>query len=174
MNIRRQKEIAKGCRWNRYQYNLTTNMGQDGSRISGCAEHIALSRKVAGEGMVLLENRGILPLKEGTRVALFGVGTLEYVQVGGGSGQVHPAYVRNVYEGFLEKAPRISIYEPLSRFYYDYAVERIDKLEEKELLAEPAIPAQLLADAAREADVAIIVIHRYSGEDYDRSEKKGE
>ena len=110
-------------------------MGENGSRISGCPEHIALSRTVAGEGMVLLENKGILPLREGTRGALFGVGTLEYVQVGGGSGRVYPAYVRNIYEGFLEKAPRISIYEPLSRFYYDYAVSRIDALDEKELLA---------------------------------------
>ena len=174
MNIRRQDDIVKAGRWNRYHYNLTTNMGEDGSRISGCAEHIALSRKVAGEGMVLLENKGILPLKAGTRVALFGVGTLEYVQVGGGSGRVYPAYVRNVYEGFAEKAPRISIYEPLSQFYYDYAAAGIDKLGKNELLAEPAVPAQLLADAAQEADVAIIVIHRYSGEDYDRSEKKGD
>ncbi len=174
MNIRRQDDIVKAGRWNRYQYNLTTNMGENGSRISGCPEHIALSRTVAGEGMVLLENKGILPLREGTRVALFGVGTLEYVQVGGGSGRVYPAYVRNIYEGFLEKAPRIGIYEPLSRFYYDYAVARIDALDEKELLAEPEIPASLLADAAAQADVAIIVIHRYSGEDYDRSEKKGD
>ena len=174
MNIRRQQDIVKAERWNRYKYNLTTNIGENGTRISGCPDHIALSRKIAGEGMVLLENNGFLPLKAGTRVALFGTGTLEYIQGGGGSGEIYPAYVRNLYEGFQEKAPEISIYEPLTQFYYDYASSRIETLGPKEILSEPEVPAELLADAARNADVAILVIHRYSGEDWDRSAEKGD
>ena len=86
MNVRRTKEIVKGERWSRYLYNLTTNLGENGQRLTGCPEHIALSRKVAGEGMVLLENNGILPLQAGTTVALFGTGTMEYITGGGGSG----------------------------------------------------------------------------------------
>jgi len=35
-------------------------------------EHRALSRKMAGETMVLLENKGILPLQRGARIALVG------------------------------------------------------------------------------------------------------
>ena len=180
MNIMQESSKVQAEKWARYRYNLTTNIGENGKRLTGCEEHIALSRKVAGEGMVLLENNGILPLKEGTTVALFGVGTLEYIQGGGGSGLVFPAYVRNIYEGFLEKAPRIRVFEPLSRFYYDYAAPMIaaqtsqDLCAAPRILPEPEIPAALIADAAEYADVAIIVIHRYSGEAWDRSAKKGD
>lgn len=180
MNIQHKSSKVKADKWARYRYNLTTNMGADGKRLTGCAEHIALSRNVAAEGMVLLENNGLLPLKEGTAVALFGVGTLEYIQGGGGSGLVFPAYVRNLYEGFREKAPRIRVFEPLSQFYYDYAAPRIAAQERKSILdvlpvlPEPAIPPELLAEAAEYADVAIIAIHRYSGENWDRSAKKGD
>ncbi len=174
MNIRHQHDIVKAERWNRYKYNLTTNIGENGTRISGCPEHIALSRNIAGEGMVLLENNGLLPLKAGTRVALFGTGTLEYIQGGGGSGKVYPAYVRNLYEGFVEKAPKINIYEPLTQFYFDYASSHMETLGTKDILAEPVVPEDLLSDAARNADVAILVIHRYSGEGWDRSAQKGD
>ena len=174
MNITRETQKVKMQKWNRYRYNLTTPLGENGARISGCPEHIALSRTIAGEGMVLLENDGLLPLKEGAKVALFGVGTLEYIKGGGGSGQVYPAYVRNLYEGFAQKVPRIQIFEPLTQFYYDYAAPRIDTLGSDEILSEPAIPVKLLKDAAEYADVAIIVIHRYSGEGWDRSAEKGD
>ena len=110
MNVTRRVQKLRQGKWSRYRYNLTTNIGENGMRLSGSDAHIALSRKVATEGMVLLENNGILPLKEGTTVALFGVGTLEYIKGGGGSGQVYPAYVRNVYEGFQTKAPKIKIF----------------------------------------------------------------
>lgn len=173
MNIRRAKEKIRPVRWARFMYNLTM-LPDNKSRVSGCDEHIALSRKCAQEGMVLLENNGALPLKEGSTVALFGVGTLEYIKGGGGSGQVYPEYVRNIYEGFQCKAPRIHIYEPLSEFYYEYAVPRIDQLEDKQILPEPEIPISLLASAAKAADVAIISIHRYSGEEWDRRAEKGD
>ena len=86
MNIMREQDKIRSQKWARYQFNLTTNIGKDGSRITGCQEHIDLSRKVAAEGMVLLENNGLLPLKEKTSVALFGIGTLNYIKGGGGSG----------------------------------------------------------------------------------------
>ncbi|MEE1280160.1 MAG: glycoside hydrolase family 3 C-terminal domain-containing protein [Oscillospiraceae bacterium] len=174
MNIRRPKDMVKAVRWSRYRYNLTTNIGENGTRVSGCPEHIALTRKIAGEGMVLLENNGLLPLKPGIRVALFGIGTLDYIQGGGGSGSIYPAYVRNLYEGFVEKAPKISIYEPLSQFYFDYASSHMEEVGAKGLISEPAVPEKLLSDAVRNADVAILVIHRYSGEGWDRSAEKGD
>ena len=174
MNIRRESQKVKPVRWNRYRYNLTTNLGEDGRRLTGCQEHIDLSRTAATEGMVLLENNGLLPLQAGTKVALFGVGTLEYIIGGGGSGRIYPAYIRNIYEGFCEKAPRIGIYEPLSQFYYDYAEKHINDLTDKQILSEPALPDSLIADAAKAADVAVIVIHRYSGEGWDRSAQKGD
>ena len=176
MHIRRCD--VKPERWARYKYNLTTNLGKNGERLTGCDEHIALSNAVAEEGMVLLENNGLLPLKEGTTVALFGVGSLDFVKGGGGSGRVFPAYTRNVYEGFAAKASRFGIYEPLSQYYYDYALTQCEADPRihtyHAIVQEPEIPEKLLADAAKEADVAVIVIHRYSGEASDRKAEKGD
>lgn len=42
-------------------------------------EHIDLSRQVAGEGMVLMENDGALPLAQGEKVAMFGRAMIDYV-----------------------------------------------------------------------------------------------
>ncbi|MBQ1263228.1 MAG: glycoside hydrolase family 3 C-terminal domain-containing protein, partial [Oscillospiraceae bacterium] len=178
MNIVRPSNKPNAERWARYKYNLTTPIGENGKYVTGCDEHIALSRKAAGEGMVLLENNGILPLKEGSRVALFGIGSLDYVKGGGGSGQVYCAYTRNIYEGFKEKEPRFSVYEPLTKYYYDYAVPLLLEHDafhnEEKLFDEIELPESLVKAAAENSDVAVITIHRFSAEDWDRSAKKGD
>lgn len=43
-------------KWNRYAHLPVLPLGEDGRRATGCAEHIALSRKAAAQGMVLLKN----------------------------------------------------------------------------------------------------------------------
>lgn len=92
--------------------------------ITGCKEHLALTRKAAGEGMVLVKNENhTLPLKRGTKVALFGVGSVDYTKGGGGSGDVYCQYVRNVYDGFAEKQQegKVEVFAPLGDFYREYA-----------------------------------------------------
>lgn len=174
MNIMRKSNKIQAEKWARYKYNLTTNIGENGKRLTGCKEHIELSRKVAGEGMVLLENNGLLPLKENTAVALFGIGSIDYVKGGGGSGMVYCEYVRNIYEGFMCKSPKISVYEPVTKYYYDYAVPRLSEYDGNKLLPEIDVPAEFVNAAAKNADVAIITIHRFSGEGWDRSSEKGD
>jgi beta-glucosidase-like glycosyl hydrolase len=74
--------------WQRFLYQPCLPLGDEGRRATGSRDHIELSRAAASEGMVLLKNEGgILPLKHGTKVALFGKGTADYVKGGGGSGQ---------------------------------------------------------------------------------------
>lgn len=86
-------------KWQRSLYQPVLPLGKDGKRVTGSAEHIALSRKAAGEGMVLVKNENdTLPLAKGTKVALFGKGTIDYVKGGGGSGDVTVEYIRNFYE----------------------------------------------------------------------------
>ena len=189
MKLMRPSTEVKPRKWARYEYNLTTPLGENAKYITGSPEHIALSRKVATEGMVLLENNGTLPLKDGTTVSLFGIGTLDYVKGGGGSGRVYSAYVRDIYEGFQCKAPRIHIYEPVTKFYLDYATPMLHGFtdserdpwidvpsgnQEEALYSEIDIPADLIADAAKHSDIAVITIHRFSGESWDRSSEKGD
>lgn len=61
-----------------------------------------LSREVAAEGMVLLENHG-LPLAKGEKVALFGSGQINFLKGGGGSGDVNVDYVVNLLQGMENK-----------------------------------------------------------------------
>lgn len=173
MNVTRKSATVKQSRWARYKFNLTTAMGEDGKRLTGCQEHIDFSRKVASEGMVLLENDGILPLKKGSKVALFGIGTIDYVKGGFGSGDVYSSYVRNIYEGFKLKEPYVCVYEPISKYYYDYMVENLSDYDDK-LFDEIDVPQKLMSDAAKNAEIAVLVIHRRSGEMYDRSEEAGD
>ncbi len=148
----------------RFQPNLPL---EDGNRVTACPEHIALSRQAAQEGMVLLKNRdGLLPLVPGSRVALFGKGSFDYVKGGGGSGDVTVAYVRNLYDGL--KGEGVSLWEPLSDYYRTYVEERYAAGDVPGLMAEPALPAELLAAARENADTAVIVLSRFSGEGWDR------
>ena len=63
-------------------------MGKDGRKLTGCKAHLALSKKAATDGTVLLKNDGTLPLKKGSRVCLFGRCAGEFQFGGGGSGDV--------------------------------------------------------------------------------------
>ena len=174
MNIMRNRYKVNEEKWTRYKYSLTTNIGENNKRLTGCKEHVELSRKVAGEGMVLLENNGLLPLKPNTTVALFGIGSIDYVKGGGGSGMVYSEYVRNIYEGFICKSPKFSVFEPLTKYYYDYALPLLPEYDGDKLFPEIEVPNELIIEAAENSDVAIITIHRFSGEGWDRSSQKGD
>ena len=148
----------------RYQPNLPLNGSQ---RVTASPEHIALSRQAAREGAVLLKNNGnLLPLAPDTRVALFGKGSFDYVKGGGGSGDVTAAYVKNLYDGLKEEG--VSLYEPLSDFYRDYVEKRYEAGDVPGLMAEPELPQGLVDSARGNADVAVIVLSRFSGEGWDR------
>lgn len=148
----------------RFQPNLPL---YGSGRVTASPEHITLSREAAREGMVLLKNRGnLLPLASGSRVALFGKGSFDYVKGGGGSGDVTAAYTRSVYDGL--KGEGVSLYEPLSGYYRDYVAKRYEAGDAPGLMAEPELPETLVDVAKRHADVAVIVLSRFSGEGWDR------
>ncbi len=153
-------------KWIRTRYQ--PNLPLDGERrVTACPEHIALSRQAAQEGMVLLKNRNsLLPLAPGSRTALFGKGSFDYVKGGGGSGDVTCAYVRNVCDGL--KGEGVSVYEPLSDYYREYVARRYATGDVPGLMTEPELPAKLLSAAREYADTAVIVLSRFSGEGWDR------
>ena len=110
----------------RLRYQPCIPLGKDGKCVTASKEHIALSRKAASEGMVLLKNKNnTLPLKKGEKIALFGKAAIEYIKGGGGSGDVYCPYIKGIYEGFKDKESegKVTVYEPLVKFYQDYVKE---------------------------------------------------
>ena len=67
-----------------------------------------LARKLAAEGMVLLKNDGMLPLKAPISVALFGSGASQTVKGGTGSGDVNNRESCSVYKGLKEAGVQIA------------------------------------------------------------------
>ena len=164
-------------KWQRYQYLPVLPLGEDGKIVTGSKAHIALSRKAAAEGMVLLKNENhLLPLKSGSRVALFGKASVDYVKGGGGSGDVTVAYVKNLCDGMEEKAAqgKVEIFAPLHAFYRENVAGQRAAGKEPGYTVEPEIPQPLLEQAAEECDTAIISICRFSGEDWDRKGEPGD
>lgn len=158
-------------KWQRIMYQPVLPMGEDGKRVTGSREHIGLSRRAAGEGMVLLKNEGgRLPLASGARVALFGKGTIDYVKGGGGSGDVTVAYVRNLYEGMKlkEKEGKVSVFPDLPLFYEEELQKQYAQGAVPGMTREPEVPEELLYKARAFADTAVITICRFSGEGWDR------
>ena len=108
-------------KWIRSRFFPGIPLGKDGRRVTAGKEHIALSRRAAREGMVLLKNEGnALPLDRGCKVALFGKATIDYVKGGGGSGDVTTPYIRNLYDGFAEVIGADSVYPGTVQYYQDY------------------------------------------------------
>lgn len=190
----------------RFRYQPCLPLGVDGRKVTGSPEHAELSRRAAGEGMVLLKNEGgTLPLKRGTRVALFGKATVEYIKGGGGSGDVFCAYTRNIYDGFKlkEDEGKVSVFKPTAEFYKEYVKEagkriptraQIEKIwdrvnamsfckEKDDIIydtfasmhvVEAHMPDELIAEAAANADIAIITLSRFSAEGVDRKAIPGD
>ena len=156
-------------RWIRAKYQPGLPLGRDGRRVTASAEHIALSRRAAREGMVLLKNEGgALPLARGTRVALFGKATVDYVKGGGGSGDVTVPYIRSIYDGFMEILGPEAVYPGTAAFYRDYVAARYAEGWVPGMVAEPAVPQELLTEARAFTDTAVISVSRFSGEGWDR------
>ena len=134
--------------------------------------HALVAREAAEEGIVLLENRGILPLETGKRVALFGVGSYQLLAGGTGSGHVHRPYVANLDEGL--QAEGFSISEPLASLYRDYLKKNSPKKTMLSgMLGSPAAPEMdidlsSIESAADEADFAVLTLSRQAGEGGDR------
>lgn len=150
-----------------YQPNLPL---RERCYVTASAEHIELSKEAAREGMVLLKNnRNLLPLPEGSRVALFGKGSFDYVKGGGGSGDVTVSYVRNLYDGLKAQGSAVTVYEPLSDFYRKNVQEQYASGAAPGMTVEPELTQELLAGARAFADIALVVLSQFSGEGWDRS-----
>ncbi len=148
------------------------------------------ARKIASQGMVLLENKGVLPLTGAATVALFGNGGRRTVKGGTGSGDVNSREVVNVEQGLEAAGLTVTTKDWLDR--YDREVERtkIDyftAIKEKILKEGPGAGMEIFNNPYKEppivpvtdedlddADAAVYVLSRNSGEGKDRLAAEGD
>lgn len=158
------------AKWQRALFQPSLPLGKNGERVTACKKHIELSKEAAKEGMVLLKNEAnLLPFPAGTRLALFGKGTFDYVKGGGGSGDVTVSYTKNLYEGLKELEEPVAIFEETAGFYREYIRSQYAAKKEPGLIAEPELPEELCRKARAFTDIAVISICRFSGEGWDRT-----
>ncbi|MCR5278692.1 MAG: glycoside hydrolase family 3 C-terminal domain-containing protein [Lachnospiraceae bacterium] len=155
-------------KWSRFLYTPSLPLyGKE--RITACDRHIEVARLAAEEGLVLLKNDGnILPLDPAKPLALFGKASVEYVKGGGGSGDVFCPYIHSLADGL--QLNNVKVFEPLLDYYNKETKAQHDKDVKPGLTTEPELPDDLLKEARGFADTAVIVINRFSGEGWDRSD----
>lgn len=145
--------------------------------LAGFAE---FSREVAAQGAVLLQNNNnVLPLVANDHVAIFGRVQINYYRSGTGSGgSVHVTHTTNLLDG-LRRKQQITVNEQLASAYEKWIEENpfdnggggwaAEPWHQKEML----LSDELVANARKQSNKAIIVIGRTAGEDQDNAVKEG-
>ena len=115
-------------RFSRFHFRPVKYLGKNDTRITACRQHLALSRQIATEGTVLLKNDGVLPLKQGTKLCVFGRAAGQFLFGGGGSGDVYTNIRISLVDALreAEKSGRIELFHPL----IEYAEEQAELLQQ--------------------------------------------
>lgn len=137
-----------------------------------------IARQAAAESCVLLKNeKEALPLKKGDKVAVFGRCALHYYKSGLGSGGlVNTRYVVSILDA-LKACEDIEIEEKLLQIYEDWSKENpVDEGHGWGTIpwsqAEMPVTDEAIR-AAKDADVAIVIVGRTAGEDQDNKNEEG-
>jgi len=155
-------------KWTRIKYQPNLPL-EEGRYVTASDAHVSLSLRAAEEGMVLLKNEAsLLPLSPGCKVSLFGKGTFDYVKGGGGSGDVHCKYIRNLYDAIVHTGDA-EIFEPLADYYRQNVAKQYAGGAAPGMTVEPELSDELTRQARDFSDTAIVSISRFSGEGWDRS-----
>ncbi len=152
-------------------------------------EHGRLARRAAAEGMVLLKNESLLPLRAATSIALFGSGASQTVKGGTGSGDVNNRESISIYSGLKDAGASIVSEEWILDYQKRYETSR-SVWKEKILqdakkvgnpfdayAANPFSPPdgrRITMEDIKGASVAVYVISRVSGEGKDRRRVEGD
>ncbi len=167
-NVRRMLEyIVKTPAFRKYRYSNKPDL----------EAHAKLARDAAAESIVLLRNEnGTLPFKDIRRIALYGIGSIDFVAGGTGSGNVNKAYVVNMQEGLQNAGFELD--QTLLDYYdsyiaFDRARSRLMQNRRGGMfgsskLAEIEMPLAAIGRQASSNDAAVIVIGRNAGEGADR------
>ena len=149
------------------------------SRILDWKKYEEKARQAVAEGLVLLRNeKNVLPLKEGCKVALWGRMQNNYYKSGTGSGGlVNVDHVIDIPEG-LELSGRVTLNARLRAFYEEWEkehpiVEGVGWGQDLWSQEEAEISEDFVKEIAEESDAAIVIIARTAGEDRDNLNQKG-
>lgn len=151
----------------------------------------AVARKAAAEGMVLLKNeKGILPLAPGSRVALYGIGASRTIKGGTGSGDVNERERVSIYQGMKHAGFVITNEDWILDYDRRYEEARTawrDGILEKTAGAAqtsgaffqiytqtPFVMPEGKAAEKTDADAAFFILSRTAGEGADRFAKEGD
>ena len=149
-------------------------------------ENRIISYEAACEGVVLLHNNGVLPLKS-KDIALFGPGSYMTIKGGTGSGEVKERRVVSIFEGMRSRGFVIHTIEWISNYQLLYEQKYKEFVKEKKkrinLLNVTGIMGQLAEEFQApigedvyktEPDTCIYVLSRQAGEAGDRKLEKGD
>ena len=164
--------IVKTPRFNKYQYSNKPEI----------EAHAKLVREAAPEGMVLLENNGVLPLKDVKKVALYGTGSYDFIAGGTGSGNVNKPYIRNVAEGLADNG--LEVNQEIQKWYEQYIAYSKTSLKNNggaggvllgdPVISEMAVSRDFFERMEPQSDIAIFTLSRNAGEGGDRYAKDGD
>ena len=173
-NVRRMLEyIVRTPRFKGYKYSNNPDL----------KAHAKLVHEATAEGLILLENKATLPLKDVKKVALYGTGSYDFIAGGTGSGNVNKAYVRNIAEGF--RANGIEVDADIQLWYEQFIALKKTELRNNAdggfgiLLGDPVVPEMEISRAFLEkkqaqTDFAVLTISRNAGEGDDRKAAAGD
>ena len=158
-------------------------------------QHRQLCREVAGEGIVLLKNEGVLPLRN-KKIALFGAGARMTVKGGTGSGDMQERYSVSIEQGLRNAGFEIVSTRWLDRFDQYYAQKdkiwrqsieekikaykpwQVQKMFDEVIhvnpLCFPCGDKIQIEDLSADTDTAIYVVARQAGESADRRFENGD
>ena len=158
-------------------------------------KHRQIAREAAAEGMVLLKNEDhVLPLKEGSAVALYGAGAGRTIKGGTGSGDVNERERVSIWQGMKNAGYEITsedwirsydeIYEKARQDWKNDIVKRaggngggvlnfFDVYSTTPFIMPTGDPVKKPADGEN-TDTAIYVISRVAGENADRNTAGGD
>nr|WP_027871558.1 glycoside hydrolase family 3 protein [[Eubacterium] cellulosolvens] len=165
---------------------------RDNKRSEREIRHAELARKLAGECVVLLENDGVLPLKDTGRIAIFGNGARKTVKGGTGSGDVNVRDYVNIQRGLEEAGFTVTtgawmdrndeVFAAAKEEYFAWVAKEAEARgrDKAVMMMDYPFPEPDVADIREEdlgdsdGDVAIYVVARNSGEGCDRKAEKGD
>ncbi len=172
----------------RFLYQPVLPLGKNRSFVTNSKAHWNLAEETAVEGTVLLKNDGTLPLQQGARICLFGMGAGDFQFGGGGSGKVFTETQITLADGLKNAAlaGKINFFEPLVDYYTSY-VAKIYADARKQYpdpmkygvwrrtfqMPMPRLPEELYQEAVSFGDTAIFCLSRYTSEGDTNGDRKG-